>query len=79
MVYFLEKMVYYHIYKQWKGTAVKLPANIQQAVNEVYQQTGLMYMTLGDISEAFDDDERDVAEIKFINSYPEDTLVFPEL
>lgn len=58
---------------------MKLPATIQQAVNEVCQQTGLMYMTLGDISEAFDDDVRDEAEIEFINSYPEDTIVFPEL
>lgn len=59
-------------------TTTKLPTTIQRAVNEACAQTGLLYMSLGDIAQVFEDDEKDHAEIAFIQSHPESLIVFPE-
>ena len=49
---------------------MKLPPRLQKAVNEACAQTGLMYMSLEDLLQVFDDEDEDEVEIDFILSQP---------
>jgi hypothetical protein len=57
---------------------MKLPPRLQKAVNEACAQTGLMYMSLEDMLQVFDDEDEDEEEIEFIMRHPGNTQVFPE-